>query len=103
MYYNCEQYFSIVLQAVSDANCKFIFIEVGAYGKQSDGGTFQSWQIYKLMKRQQLNIPKEERFPNSDITAPFVFIGDKAYPLLKNLMKPFPRVNLNEEIEISNK
>lgn len=41
MYYNYKHFFSISLQGVSDANYKFIFIDVGAYGKQSDGGTFQ--------------------------------------------------------------
>nr|CAI5828891.1 unnamed protein product [Callosobruchus analis] len=39
-FFNYKQYFSIVLQAVADANKKFIAIEVGGKGKQSDGGTF---------------------------------------------------------------
>lgn len=103
MFYNYKQYFSIVLQAVSDANCKFIFTEIGAYGKQSDGGTFRSSQMYKLMVRQRLNVPDEECLPESPTKAPFVFIGDEAYPLLKNLMKPYARNNLNEQNELFNK
>lgn len=103
MFYNYKQFFSIVLQAVSDANCRFKCIEVGAYGKQSDGGTFRDSKLYKLMQRNKLNIPAEEFLPDTNIKAPFVFIGDEAYPLLTHLMKPYSRHNLNEENELFNK
>ena len=39
-YYNYKKYFSIVLQAVVGPDYKFICIDIGAYGKQSDSGIF---------------------------------------------------------------
>lgn len=33
---------------------------------------------------------------------PFVIVGDKAYPLLRNLLKPFARKNLDQNSEYLN-
>ena len=37
-----NNFFFIVLQGVADAHCKFLTIDVGAMGKQSDGGVFRN-------------------------------------------------------------
>lgn len=97
MFYNYKKFFSIVLQAVCDANYKFSVIEVGGYGRQSDGGTFQSSALFKLLSKKQLNIPTEQCLPHTQIRMPFVFIADEAYPLQENLLKPYSRQTLNPE------
>nr|CAH7734526.1 unnamed protein product [Callosobruchus chinensis] len=43
---------------------KFISIDVGGYGKQSDGGTFQASKLSKLLEKNKLGIPKEKKLPN---------------------------------------
>lgn len=97
-----QKFFSIVLQAVADANYKFITIDVGGYGKQSDGDTFRSSSLFYLMENDQLNIPSGAVLPNSEIVAPYVFIGDEAHPLLKHLMKPYSRRNVDVDNEYFN-
>lgn len=103
MYYNYKNYFSIVLQAVVDAHYKFIIIDVGGYGKQSDGGTFRASELYKLMERQELNIPDDTTLPSTSIVMPFVFIADEAYPLLKHVLKPYSSKELDLEKEYFNR
>lgn len=103
MFFNYKKYFSIVLQGVADASYKFITVDVGGYGKQSDGGTFQASDLYKLLNNKQLDIPEPSNLPQTNIKTPFVLIGDEAYPLLPFLLKPFSGKNLNIEQECFNK
>lgn len=95
MYYNYK-HFSINLLAVTDANYKFIFIDIGAYGKDSDGGVISNFKFQKCIENGSLNIPKNERLPNNNLVAPYVFIGDEAFPLRNYLMRPFPRNQLHD-------
>jgi hypothetical protein len=39
------------LPGVADVDKKFITIEVGARGKQSDGGTFSSSTLFQLLQK----------------------------------------------------
>lgn len=103
MFFNYKGYFSIVLQALVDANYRFINIDVGGYGKQSDGGTFKASRLYKKLIDGSLNLPKNSALPGSSLVMPYVIIADEAYPLLKNLLKPYSRQDLNAEREYFNK
>jgi len=96
MYYNYKHYYSIVLQGVVDARYRFIAIDVGAYGKQSDGGIFRHSSPYQLLSSNNFNMPNAKKLPLSDVEIPFVILGDEAYPLLSYLIRPYPRRQLTE-------
>ena len=102
MFHNYKQHFSIVLQGLADANCKFIAIDVGAYGRQSDGGIFRESSLGVCLQNGTLNIPAAKHLPSSNILLPYVILGDEAYPLSSYLMRPFPRQDLNDEKRIFN-
>lgn len=87
----------MVLQGVADAHKRFIAVEVGGRGRQSDGGTFHYSVINSLIESDEYNIPPESRVPGSSYTLPYVLIGDEAYPLKTNLLRPFPSTNLTVE------
>lgn len=40
LFYNYKDYFSIVLMALVDANCKFIAVDIGSFGREGDAGDF---------------------------------------------------------------
>nr|CAI5838201.1 unnamed protein product [Callosobruchus analis] len=83
-----------VLMAVVDANYRFLMIDVGAYGKDSDAGVFSNSPIYQNIENGTLPLPKGQKLPNSEQICPFVFIGDEAFPLRTYLLRPFPRRRL---------
>jgi hypothetical protein len=67
---------SIVLQGVADSESRFIFIDTGAYGKQSDGGTFSASTLYHFLEDFESTLPRPARFEGSTTEMPFVILGD---------------------------
>lgn len=90
MYYNYKHFFSIHLLAVSDANYKFVMVDIGAYGRESDGGVLKNSEFFKKLQNKKLNIPNNAELPNTNIKVPYTFIGDEAFPLLVNILRPYP-------------
>lgn len=93
LYYNYKGYHSFVLMGVCDANGKLLIIDVGAYGSCSDGGIFRNSSFVQALRNNLLELPDAVEDPF--IQFPYVFVGDEAFPLLKNLMKPFPQRDLD--------
>lgn len=48
-------------------------------------------KIGRGIKEKRFDIPPPEPLPHTDISLPYVFLGDEAFPLLDNLMKPYRR------------
>ncbi|XP_074037262.1 putative nuclease HARBI1 [Leptinotarsa decemlineata] len=90
-FYNYKNSFSIVLLAVADANYNFLYLDVGAKGRGSDGGIFQNSSLHAALETNCLNMPKD-----------FVIVGDDAFPLKTYLMKPYSRRNMTQEERIYN-
>ena len=36
IFYNCKDFFSVLLMAVADTNCRFVHVDIGSYGKDCD-------------------------------------------------------------------
>lgn len=88
-YFNYKKFHSIVLMAIANANYELIFCDVGTNGRISDGGVIENTVFHNLLIKKQLQLPKEKRIQNSSTVLPFVFVGDDAFSMRPDLLKPF--------------
>ncbi|XP_064479087.1 uncharacterized protein LOC135392300 [Ornithodoros turicata] len=79
MFYNYKGSHSIVLMAVDDASYKFLDLEAGGLG-----------------------LPPPRRLPGSSLEAPYVFVGDEAFQLRPDFMRPFPGTDLDDTKRVYN-
>jgi hypothetical protein len=90
MYFNYKKTSSIALMALVDDNYNFIAVDIGAYGKNSDGGIFANLKLGKYLALKKLNIPEDKQLPDTTISMSHVIIGDEAFPLKTYLLRPYP-------------
>lgn len=104
MFFNYKKTFSVVLLAVVDAENNFVIVDVGSYGKNSDAAIFSNAQFGRKFMNGTLNIPPVKCLPDTADSMPHVFVGDEAFPLDYNLMRPYPaeQARNNDEIQIYN-
>lgn len=57
LYFNYKVTFSIVLLAIVDADYRFLVVDVGSYGSNSDGGIFANSVLGKALGDGTLNVP----------------------------------------------
>lgn len=83
-YYNYKGTFSIILFALVDAEYNFLYIDVGANGRANDGAVFQASTLNIALEGNSLNLPEKA-----------VIVADDAFPLRKDILKPFSKRNLS--------
>lgn len=90
LYYNYKKYFSVVLFAVVNAKYEFIYVHAGIHGRAADSGVLKKTKFYEKLINESLYLPDQSILPQSQVTAPYLFIGDSGFPLLHNLLVPYP-------------
>ncbi|XP_031329240.1 protein ALP1-like [Photinus pyralis] len=101
-YYNYKGANSIVLLALAAANYKFIYANIGVNGRISDGGVFQNSSLSRALQDNSLSLPAPEVLPGMTEALPYVIVADDAFPLSKNLLKPYPDRGLGNDSRIFN-
>lgn len=92
LFFNYKRTFSIVLLALADAEYRFTFVQVGDFGRTSDGGVFSGSALGRGMEAKTLSVPADCPLPGSGVQGPlpYTMVGDAAFPLKTYLMRPFP-------------
>ena len=93
---------SLVLMALVGPEYEFLFVEVGANGRNSDGGIWDKCALKQAIEKGTLNLPDKKQLPGRDSKLPYVITGDDAFPLKSYLMKPYPQRNLTVDKRVFN-
>lgn len=104
MYYNYKNYFSLVLMALADANYCFVWVDIGAHGKNSDSGIFKNSSLYKKLTERSLDLPEPKAMliQNRPTVLPYVIVADEAFGMMENLMRPYGGRSLSYAKKIFN-
>ena len=101
-YYDYKGNFSTIMMALVDGNYKFLYVDVGACGRASDGGVWDHCSLKNGLENNVIRIPAPESIPFTNRQSPYVIIGDDAFPLKPYLMKPYAGRGLTPEQIIFN-
>lgn len=101
-FFNYKQRFSKVLLALVDAQYRFIVVDIGSTGRLSDGGIFAQSKLGQRLHSNSLGIPQPDSIDGCDQNLPYVIVGDQAFPLSTNLMRPYPENGSTEKRKIFN-
>lgn len=91
MYYNYKGTHSVVLLAIVDADYRFVCVDIGAYGKNSDGGIFERSIMGRRFAADQMNVPPPSPLPGTDTNVPYSLLGDQAFALSDYMQRPYPQ------------
>lgn len=89
-YYCYLKKYSIVLLAIVGADYKFLCVDIGGYGKNSDSGIFENSYMGRKFENFKMNVPQDKCLPGQNDLCPYVLIGDEGFALKEYLMRPFP-------------
>lgn len=80
-YYNYKNFFSRVLFAVVNANYEFMYVHIGTNESINDGGVIQHSNFFTKLMRQNLNWRPSSPLPGTNISVPYIFLGDSAFTI----------------------
>lgn len=103
-FYYYEGTFSIVLLALVDADYRFLAIDVGSYGGNSDGDIFADSVLGRALQRGTLNVPPPLEHPSAPELGKVnhVIVADEAFPMKPYLLQPYGGKRLEEDKRIFN-
>ena len=92
LFYNYKGTYSINLMALVDWNYRFLCVDVGAYGSNSDSPVFAHSSFGRRFLFNDFDMPPAKEIPGAPELGPLphVIVGDAAFPLRHNIMRPYP-------------
>ena len=98
IFFNYKKHFSTILMAVVDATYRFVFVDIGAYGRNCDSTVFSESSFGRQMDDGTLPIPDDKFLPETSMKTPCVILADEGFPLRNNIMRPYSISQINREL-----
>lgn len=99
-YRNYKGFHSTNLMAICDAKYRFIWCDIGSYGRDNDAAVFNRSDICKALSQGTLGLPLPTTVLGRSL--PYYLVGDEIFPLKTWLIKPYPGKNLTEPQRVFN-
>jgi len=99
-FFSYKGYNSQVFIGTADSNYEFIYFNFGTNGHVSDGGVLEYRDFYDKPHTECLKIPESSDMKGRKLQ--YVFIGDEAFSLRKDFLKPYNVKQLTRERKIFN-
>lgn len=77
-------------------------MDVGAYGKNSDGGMFNDSNMGKSLKNGTFGMPKDRLITANGEPLPYVIVGDGVFPCKTYSMRPYSGRRLSQDQRMFN-
>ena len=112
-YFSYKSFSSIVLLALVDADYKFLHVNVGCQVRISDGGVFETSELYHLLVNGEINLPDTRQLSdlsslndsflvesNRESEVPYIVVAHDAFPLTTYCIKPYSSQKLSHSKRI---
>ncbi|XP_068083469.1 uncharacterized protein [Anabrus simplex] len=85
----------ILLMAVADSRYRFVYVDVGSYGKDCDSSIFKQSRLRQSIENNSQQLPEEKSLPGTESPkVPYFFVGNEVFGLNKYLLRPFGGTHL---------
>ena len=96
IFYNYEDFFSVVLMALADNNYCFVYVDIGSYIKDCDSTIFKRSTLQTSIQTNMLELSSEKPLSGTEgPNVPYFFVGDEGFALNTNILRPFGGSNLS--------
>ena len=83
----------MVFLTICDARYCFSFIDVDEYDSNNGSGVLNNFQMGKLFKRNEVNIPNLREIEDTDVELTYFLVGYEIFPLSNWLMPIFWKIS----------
>jgi len=81
--------------AVADTNYRFVYVDVGSYGKECNSTAFKRSTLWTSIQTNMVGLPSERPLSGTEgPNVPYFFVRDEEFALNRNILRHFGESNV---------